>query len=162
MNKKNIVIIGVAALVVVACAYVALRLRNRCTDIIGVTTLTDRNTVIMNSKTGAEFVSGEGQLAVGEGERIRVEYDLSGGEIDISFKERGEGSASYEDITPENVPDVLENLPTPEDMTGEGAFGQDGITGKGSLYFDAAPGSYNVHIALHDAVGKAVVTAKAG
>lgn len=162
MNKKKIAIICVAALVVIAGAYVALRLHNRGTDIIGVTTLTDRNTVIMNSKTGAEFVAGEGQLAVSEGERIHVEYDLSGGTIDISFNELTSSGAAYEDITPENVPDVLENLPAPEDMAGEGAFGQDGVTGKGGLDFDAAPGGYNVHIAQHGAIGKATVTAKAG
>ena len=163
MKKKTVALI-VLALVVVAGIYVAVRLKNRGTDIIGVTTLPDRNTVIMNAKAGSEFVSGTGNVSVGEGERIHMEYNLSAGEIDVAFRANEGDFASYEDITPdnENLEEALNSLPTPEDMAGEGSFGQDGVSGKGSLDFDAAPGLYAVQITLHDAVGKAVITAKAG
>ena len=154
MNKKNIVIIGVAVLVVVACAYVAMRLHNRGTDIIGVTTLPDRNTVIMNSKTGDEFVGGTGYVNVGEGERIRVKCDLSAGEIDLLF---------YPSDFYPTFQATLEDWPISKDSAGEGAFGQDGVSGKDDLYFDAAPGAYVVSIAPHGSIGKVVITtAKAG
>ena len=141
MKKKTVALI-VLALIVVAGAYIAVRMKNRGTDIIGVTTLYDRNTVIMNAKTGQEFVSGRGTLTVGEGERVHMEYDLSAGALDIAFFEGGD------------------NAPLEEDMSG-GLFGQEGVSGKGALDFDAAPGSYSVQIAVHDAVGRAVVTTKA-
>ena len=165
MKKKTVALVIVAALLVVGAAYIAVRLKNHGTDIIGVTTLTAKNTVIMNAKAGNEFVSGAGQLTVGEGERIHVEYNLKAGEIDVAFRANEGDFASYEDITPdnENLEEVLNSLPAPEDMAGEGSFGQDGVSGKGSLDFDAAPGAYAVRIAIHDAIGKAVVTAvKAG
>ena len=159
MKKKTVALIVVLALIVAGAAYVAVRLKNRGTDIIGVTTLPDRNEVIMNSKTGKEFVSGTGSVSVGEGERIRMEYDLSAGEIDVSFLKSD--SNPYEDITAdsENLEDALNNLPVAEDFAGGDAFGQEGVSGKGVLDFDAAPGFYTVYIAIHDAVGKAVVTA---
>ena len=159
MKKKTVALIVVLALVIAGAVYVAVRLKNRGTDIIGVTTLPDRNTVIMNSKTGKEFVSGTGNLSVGEGERIHVEYDLSAGEIDVSFLKSD--STPYEDITAENenLEDALNNLPVAEDFAGGDAFGQDGVSGKGVLDFDAAPGLYMVDIAIHDAPDKVVVTA---
>ena len=71
--------IVVAVLLVAAGIYTGIRLAKHGTDIIGVTTLPDRNTVIMNAKTGDEFVAGTGYLTVAEGEHIHLEYDLSAG-----------------------------------------------------------------------------------
>ena len=48
MKKKTVALIVVLALFVAGAAYVAFRLKIRGTDIIGVTTLPDRNTVILN------------------------------------------------------------------------------------------------------------------
>lgn len=153
MKKKTVAIIVVLALVVAGVAYVAFRLIIRGTDIIGVTTLPDRNTVIMNSKTGDEFVGGTGYVNVGEGERIRVKCDLSAGEIDLLF---------YPSDFYPTFQATLEDWPISKDEAGEGSFGQDGVSGKDDLYFDAAPGAYAVQIAPHGSIGKVVITAKAG
>ena len=154
MKKKTVALIVVLALVVAGAAYVAFRLKIRGTDIIGVTTLPDRNTVIMNSKTGDEFVGGTGYVNIGEGERIRVKCALSAGEIDLLF---------YPSDFYPSFQSTLEDWPISKDAAGEGSFGQDGVSGKDDLYFDAAPGVYAVSIAPHGSIGKVVITtAKAG
>lgn len=151
--KKKLILILVAALVVTLGVYVGYRFAKRGTDIIGVTTLSDKNTVIMNAKTGSEFAAGTGYLTVAEGERIHMEYDLSAGSIDVAIKS---GEGAMEAI--ENMD--FENLPSAEDMTGDGAFGETGVSGKGSMDFDAAAGEYTVYIVNNGAVGSATLTAK--
>ena len=57
MKKKTILILSVVVVILIAAgAYVGFRMANRGKDIIGVTTLTKENKVIMNSATGNEFV----------------------------------------------------------------------------------------------------------
>ena len=150
--KKKIILFLVLALAAAAAVYACVRVSRHGTDIIGVTTLADKNTVIMNSKTGSEFVSGSGVISVAQGEHIHLECDLKEGSIDVAFRGDEGAAAAYESMTPEN-------LPTAEEMTGEGAFGQESISGKCSLDFDAEAGEYTVYIANRGAVGKAVVTA---
>lgn len=151
--KKKVILIVIAVLLAVLAGYTGYRFAKRGTDIVGVTTLSDKNTVIMNAKTGNEFVSGTGYLTVAEGEGLHLEYDLSSGSFDVAFRADEEGVAAAQAMD-------LENLPTEENMTGEGSFGKQELTGKGSLDFEAEPGSYTVHITNHGAIGKATVTAK--
>ena len=151
--KKKIVVLVIALLLVVLGVYTGFRFARRGTDIIGVTTLNGKNTVILNAKTGDEFASGTGYLTVGEGERIHLEHNLSSGSLSVAFKS-GEGAA-------EALANLdLDNLPSAADMTGEGAFGKEDISGKGSLDFEAEPGEYTVHFTNNSAVGTARVTAK--
>ncbi len=154
--KKKLILILVAVLVVTAGGYVGFRLARRGTDITGVTTLTDRNQVIINAKSGVDFAAGTGYLTVAEGERIHMDYDFSAGSIDVAF----EAGKSIPDVL--NDPEHLdsESLPAPEEFTGEGAFGQKAVSGKGSLDFDAEPGEYAVNIVNNDAIGSAKLTAK--
>ena len=160
MKKKTILTI-VLALLVAAGIYTCFRLAKRGTDITGVTTLPDRNTVIMNAKTGDEFAAGTGYLTVAEGEHIHLEYDLSAGSIDVSFKP-GE-DALFGTLMSQDEPltsEDLEDLPTAEDMTGEGVFGQEDVTGKGSMDFDVAADTYTVYIVNNNAIGSATFTTK--
>lgn len=151
--KKKVIIAIVALLVVALGVYAGYRLAVRGTDVIGVTSLSDRNTVIMNAKTGDEFVSGTGYLTVGKGEGLHLEYDLSSGSIDVAFRADDGYAAAAQSMD-------VEKLPETEELTGEGAFGEQGLAGKGSLDFEAAEGTYTVHITNHSAIGKATVTAK--
>lgn len=148
MKKKHILLI-LAVLVLIAAGYVGMRLRNRWTDITGVTTVRDRNTVYMNSKTGKDFEAGSGSLTVGEGQRIHVEYALDAGNFDLAFNKGNNDHSVFF-----NAP--LDNLPATGDV-----FGKSGVSGKGSLDFEAAPGEYTVFIRQHGAIGSATVTAKA-
>ena len=156
MKKKTVLIASVVILAAVAAvAFVGMRLARYGTDIIGVTTLPDRNIVIMNSKTGREFVSGTGYLDVAEGEHIHLTCDLSAGSIDLAFQPGGDV-----DISPAD-PEDLTDLPDIEDLTAEDVSGQDGISGKTELDFDAGPGAYVIVFTNNGAVGTATVTAEA-
>ena len=149
MKKKSIVLIVVALVLIAVGGYVGMRIRNRWTDIKGVTTLFEKNTVIMNSKTGKEFEAGSGELTVDEGKRIHVEYALDAGSFDLAFYK---GSDALAVIRRSN----LDDLPDSGDL-----FGKSGVSGKGDLDFGAAPGKYTVYFEQHGAVGSATVTAKA-
>lgn len=151
--KKKVILIAIGVLLAVLAGYTVYRFATHGTDIIGVTTLSHKNTVIMNAKTGSEFVSGTGYLTVAKNEELHLEYNLTSGSIDVAFRADEAGVAAAESMD-------LEHLPTAEDMTGEGSFGKQGLSGKGSLDFEAEPGSYTVHITNHGAVGKATVTVK--
>jgi len=148
MKNKRIVLILIILVVIAAIIYAAVHLRNHGTDIIGVTTLEKRNTIIMNSKTGQEFVSGSGKLTVTEGELIHVEYVLDAGSFDLAFHKGSEGLDVFENSNLENLPD-----------TGD-VFGKSGISGKGSLDIEVVPGEYTVYFNQHDAVGTATVNTK--
>ncbi len=149
MQKKSmIVIVAVALALVAAIAYVAFRLNNRLTDIIGVTTLPDKNTVIMNSKEAGSFVSGSGKIIVGENGQIRVDYAITGGSCDIAFHA---GSVSL---------DVFEDAEVMGGLSDSGdVFGVSGVSGTGNLNLAAESGEYTVYILTHDTIGTATVTA---
>ena len=151
MKKKTVLIVALV-LAAAAVGYVGYRLAIRGTDIVGVTTLPDRNTVIVNGKTGDEFESGTGFLTVGEGQKLHVEYDVKSGSFDVAFRADEDAAAAYEEMD-------VDNLPTAEEMTGEGSFGTAELTGKSSLDFDAEPGDYTVYITNHGMVGNVKVTA---
>ena len=146
MKNKRIVLILVILVIIAAVIYGAVRLRNRGTDIIGVTTLENRNTIIMNSKTGQEFVSGSGTLTVSENERIHVEYALDTGSFDLAFHKGSDGLDVFENSDLDNLSD-----------TGD-VFGKSNISGKGSLDLEAASGEYTVYFNQHGAAGTATVT----
>ena len=149
MKKKSIILIVAALVLIVAIAYVGMRFINRGTDINGVTTLVEKNTVIMNVRPGKDFAGGSGKLTVGEGKSIHVEYALDAGSFDLAFCK---GSDALAAIRRANLSD----LPNTGDL-----FGKSGVSGKGSLDFEAAPGKYTVYFEQHGAVGTANVTAKA-
>lgn len=150
MKKKSIVLIAAALVLVAAIAYTGMRIINRRTDINGVTTLYEKDTavrVIMNAKPGKEFYAGSGKLAVGDGKSIHVEYAIESGSFDLAFHK---GSGGLDAILGAD----LDNLPESGDV-----FGKSGISGKGSLDFEAVSGEYTVYFKPHGAVGTATVTA---
>ncbi len=149
MKKKTILIV-IIALVVAAAGYVGYRLAIRGTDIIGVTTQPGKNTVYINS---GDFEGGAGYLTVGEGQKIHVKYAVGSGSFDIVFRADEDAAAAYETMD-------VENLPTAEEMTGEGAFGETGLTGKSEASFTAEPGFYTVYVTNHNMTGKATVTVR--
>ena len=149
MSKKKVILTVVAFVLIAIAAYVGVRLKNRWTDINGVTTVYERNTVYMNAKTGKEFYAGSGKLSVGEGENIHVEYALEGGSFDLAFCS---GSNALDKISNSD----LDNLSASGDV-----YGKSGISGKGSIYFEASPGEYTVYFKQHGAVGTVTVTAQA-
>ena len=149
MQKKNIALIIAALVLIAAAAYVGMRIVNRGTDIAGVTTLYEKNTVIMNSKTGKEFEAGSGELTVSEGKCIHVEYALDAGSVDLAFYKGNDALAVIRRAN-------LSDLPNSGDL-----FGKSGVSGKGSLDFEAASGKYTVYFEQHGAAGKATVTAVA-
>ena len=129
---------------VAAVGYAGLRISRRGTDLIGVTTLD--NTVIMNSKTGKEFVSGSGKLTLGEGERIHLKYSLDAGSFDFAVNSGSNGLDIFDSTDLGSLSDEGE------------VFGRSGITGKGSLDFKAGPGEYTLFFNMHDAVGTATAS----
>ncbi len=149
MSKKKIVLTVTVLVLIAVSIYTGMRIKNRWTDINGVTTVPDRNTVYMNSKTGKEFESGCGYLTVGEGQHIHVEYAIDTGSFDLAFH-KGNGNQTVFFNAP------LDNLPDAGDV-----FGKSGISGKGSLDFEASRGEYMVFFRQHGAIGSATVTAKA-
>ena len=150
MKKKRIILLIVAIVLIVATAYVWLRLNNRWTDINGVTTVSERNTVYMNAKPGKDFYGGTGYLTVGEGKLIHAEYDIESGSIDIAFRiyVKGRANLNLRSSAFDDLPD-----------SGE-VFGKSGVSGKGSLAFEVAPGEYEVYFKSHDTIGSAIVTAR--
>ena len=149
MKKKSIVLFVVAIVFIAAAAYVWVRYNNRWTDINGVTTVAERNTVYMNLKPGTNFYAGSGQLTVAEGKHIHVEYALDSGTFDLAFRIYVKGSDALAVQSP-----VFDDLPA----SGE-VFGKSGVSGKGTLDFDVAPGTYKVYFKNHSVVGSATVTA---
>ena len=147
MKKKTLLTILLIVLILAAGAgYVAYRLAIRGTDIIGVTTLVERNVIIMNSKTGDEFTSGSGTITVGEGEHLHLEYNLDAGTLDIACN-AGSGSLDiFQDAD-------LGNLPSEGEV-----FGRSALEGKGSLDLKAAEGSYTVYFNPHSAIGRVTVS----
>ncbi|MBO4335533.1 MAG: hypothetical protein J5846_06850 [Desulfovibrio sp.] len=148
--KKFVLIVAVLVLIS-AIAYVYLRNTNRRTDIIGVTTLYETNTVYMNSKPGKDFYAGSGELSVSGGKYIHVEYALESGNFDLAFRLYHEGREGLDVQKAE-----LDKLPASGDL-----FGKSGVSGKGSLDFEVASGKYNVYFKSHGAIGSATVTVKA-
>ena len=131
----------------IASALALTGCESRKKDITGVTTLTKENTVIMNSPTGDEFVNGSGKITVSEGETLHLTYDLTEGSMDLALN-AGDGTL-----------DVFETVDL-ENLGADGqVFGVSGITEKGELVIDAAPGEYTVFFNLHSAAGTATVSA---
>ena len=100
--------------------------------------------------SGTGLFTGYGQLTIDEGKHIHVEYALDSGNFDLAFRIYAEGNADLAVESP-----VFKNL----QKSGE-IFGKSGISGKGTLDLDAAPGTYEVHFRPHDVVGWAIVTEK--
>ena len=150
MKKKRIVLLVAALVLIVATAYVWLRLNSRWTDINGVTTVNERNTVYMNAKPGNDFYAGVGYLTVGEGKRIHAEYDIESGSFDLAFRIYVKGRSGLDVRS-----SMFDDLPD----SGE-VFGKSGVSGKGSLSFEVAPGEYEVYFKSHDTIGSATVIAR--
>ena len=142
MKKTVIILVMLIAVLLTASAC-----GSRHTDIIGVTTLTGDNKVVMNSASGDEFVSGSGNITLGEGEVLHLEYELTEGSFDLACHEGNVGLDVFETVD-------LSSLP----LTGE-VFGASEISGSGTLDLEAAPGDYTVFFTVHGAVGQAVLTA---
>ncbi len=148
MSKKRIILTVAVFVLIAAAAYVGLRLKNRWTDINGVTTVFERNTVYMNVRPGKDFAGGSGYITVRQGKSIHVEYAVDTGKFDIAFCK---GSNVLSLIRSSE----LDNLPN----TGN-VFGKSGVSGKGSIDFEAEPGEYTVYFNPHDTIGSATVTVK--
>lgn len=110
-----------------------------------------RNTIYMNLPSGTRSFFGQGQLTIDEGKHIHVEYALDAGNFDLAFRVYAEGN---DDLAVESP--VFKNLQNSGEI-----FGKSGISGKGTIDFDVAPGEYEVHFRPHDVVGWAIVTDKA-
>ena len=148
MSKKRIILTVAAFVLIAIAAYVGLRLKNRWTDINGVTTVYERNTVYMNVRPGKDFAGGSGYITVEEGKRIHVEYAVETGKFDIAFYK---GS---------NALSVIRNSDLDNLSSSGNVFGKSGISGKGSIDFEAEPGEYEVYFKSHDTIGSAIVTVK--
>ena len=148
MSKKRIILTVAVFVLIAAAAYVGLRLKNRWTDINGVTTVFERNTVYMNVRPGKDFAGGSGYITVRQGKSIHVEYAVDTGKFDIAFCK---GSNVLSLIRSSE----LDNLPN----TGN-VFGKSGVSGKGSIDFEAEPGEYTVYFNPHDTIGSATVTVR--
>lgn len=153
MKKKLLpVLVVLLAALIAGGVYYWTRLSKSSTDIIGVTTLTKKNTVIMNSASGDEFVSGTGRITVGEGEHIHLTYKLKGGSFDIGF-------APGADNTDEALKNLdMTELEAPGDAPSAYAMEKTGVEGNGEEDFEAESGEYTVYFTMHGAVGTASVT----
>lgn len=157
MKKKTILLLSAVLVVLIAAGiYIGVRLNGRGKDIIGVTTLTKENKVIMNSATGNEFVSGSGMITVKEGEHIHLTYKLKSGSFDIGFAPGTDGV--LEAVT--NL-DMTE-LEDPTQDPSEYAIEQKGIEGSGEADFEAQSGEYTVYFTMNGAVGTATVSTAKG
>ena len=139
MNRAKIMILAIVAVLIAGGAYVGVRLAGRGKDIIGVTTLPDENIVIMNARSGDEFVSGSGNISVKEGQKIYLSHDLKSGSFDLAI---GLSTGTGE---PEDAGDL------PEGYLKE----KDGIEGKGEQFFELEGGDYTVVFTMHGAIGTA-------
>lgn len=145
---KKIIICLVAVVLVAGAVMVGVRLSKRGTDLIGVTSLEKKNTVIMNAKSGSDFTAGSGILNIGQGEGIHLEYALETGSFDLALAKSSVGLEAIRDSDLENLPDQGE------------VYGKSGVSGKGELDFPADPGEYTLYFNMHGAVGSAQATAK--
>ena len=137
-------ILAIVAVLIAGGAYVGVRLAGRGKDIIGVTTLPDENIVIMNSRSGDEFVSGFGNISVKEGQKVYLSHDLKSGSVDLAIgQSTGNGELGYTEDLPE---EYLEE--------------KDGIEGKGEQFFELEGGDYTVVFTMHGAIGTARVYVK--
>lgn len=148
MSKKKIVLTVASVVIIAIAAYAVMRIQNRWTDINGVTTVYDRNTVYMNVKPGKDFAGGSGSITVQQGKSIYVEYAVDAGKFDIAFYK---GDNAHSVIRNSN----LDNLPNAGNV-----FGKSGVFGKGDIVFKAEPGEYTVFFNPHDTIGSATVTVK--
>ncbi|MBQ9389622.1 MAG: hypothetical protein IJU07_05550 [Synergistaceae bacterium] len=148
MSKKKIVLTVTALVLTAIAAYVGIRLKNRWTDINGVTTVYKRNTVYMNVKQGKDFAGGSGYITVSEGRNIHVEYEIVSGKFDIAFCKEKNALSVISSSNPDNLT-----------VSGD-VFGKSSVSGKGSINFEAEPGEYTVFFRPHDTLGSAVVTVK--
>ena len=157
---KKIVLIVAVLLMIVASAYVYIinfhstflwHFTDSWRDSTGVITVSERNTVYMNLTPGTNYYLDSGQLTIHEGKHIHVEYAIDAGTLNLAFRTYVEGS------------DALRvNSPVFDDLQNSGEiFGKSGISGKGTLDFDAAPGTYEVYFRTHEVIGTATVTEKA-
>ena len=145
MKRKTVRVTALLVCVILLVSLTGCGLFSRHRDITGVTTLTDENTVIMNSPSGTEFVSGSGVITVKEGQAIRLTYEILEGSFDLALN-AGDGSLG-----------VFESADL-GNLTSEGdVFGVSGVTGTGELEIEAAAGEYTVFFKLHGAVGSATV-----
>ena len=153
MKKKTVLLLSAVLVILIAAGiYIGIRMSGRGKDIIGVTTLTKENKVIMNSATGNEFVSGSGTITVKEGEHIHLTYKLKSGSFDIGFNPGTDGV--LEAVT--NL-DMTE-LEDPTQDPSEYAIEQKGIEGNGEADFEAQGGEYTVYFTMNGAVGTATVS----
>lgn len=150
MKKKNIILIVVALIIIAAAGYVWWRINNRWTDLNGVTTVFQRNTVYMNSKPGEDSFAGSGQITVDKGKHIHVKYALDSGSFDLAFRAYISGRSELDFSSA-----VFDNLPD----SGE-VFGKNSVSGKGTLDFKVEAGTYEVYFKLNKTVGSATVTAE--
>ena len=148
MSKKKIVLTVVSVVLIALVVYVGMRIKNRWTDINGVTTVYERNTVYINVRPGKDFAGGLGYITIRQGKSIHVEYVVEMGKFDIAFCK---GSNALSVIRSSN----LNNLPNAGEV-----FGKSGISGKGGIDFEAEPGEYSVFFNPHDTIGSATVTVK--
>ena len=149
MSKKSIILIVAAALIVIAAVVARFCLRD--TDVVGVTSYPNKNTVVLCCKSGSEFVNGSGSVTVGEGEYIHLEYALQSGSFDSALH-AGDGSLDvFRDADMTKLPETAED---------GGVFGTSGVSGKGGVDYEVAPGSYTVFFTIHDTVGKATVSVR--
>ena len=152
MKKKSILILAGVLVIVIAAGVVLYR--HRGGDVIGVTTYSNQNKVIMNAKTGSEFVSGTGTIDVGEGKHVCIEHALTAGSVDVAFASDKNAVERHRNIGADNLPD-------PEAEVPEATATEEGISGKGSTDVALTPGSYLVTITNNNAVGKVTISEKA-
>ena len=148
-KRKIIIVILVVVAVILACgAYLAMRLKRRGTDIIGVTTQAEKNVVIMNSASGNEFESGRGNITVGEDEHVVLTWELKSGSFDIKFSEpealEDSASASLDELETEASAEYVQET--------------NAVEGSGKETYDLGSGDYTVSFIMHGAVGTATVS----
>ena len=150
MSKAVIILIVVGVLAAVLVGVLFFTMRD--TNIVGVTTYPDRNTVVLCCKTGSEFVNGDGKITVGEGEHLRLDHALKAGSFDLALYRGEDGLEPFRDVD-------MANLPAPDAAT-DGVCGVSGVAGTGTLDLEVAPGTYMLLFTIHDTVGTATVTAE--
>ena len=150
MKKKGIIILAGIIVVIILTAILCSCSRDR--SIVGVTTYPEKNTVVLNCKTGNEFADGSGKITVGENEYIHLEYDLKSGSFDLALCEGNSDLGVFRDAD-------MSDLPSPDTAEAGSVCGTSGIKGKGSLDYKVPEGKYTVFFTIHDTVGRADVSA---